>query len=245
MTTSSVGAGLRGDVPGHLGRMAGLIERVRSATFMLDGEGVVREYVERRGAAGWQRTDMLGKPFHAMFRSGTGTSPRRWSRRSQAGDDARGALDAVTPTARPCAVDVHLMGCGTRRAHPGLRLRQLRRGPGPDRPNRPCWTRCSSSSRSASWSTTSRGRVRPAEPRAGADQRRAGVRPHRQADPARSCRAGPAAGADPDEVLRTGVPVVDAADGGFTRSLATRSGSGRSATTGCTARTARSSGCPG
>ena len=37
--------------------MAGVIERVRSATFMLDGDGVIREYrLNAEELLGWQRT---------------------------------------------------------------------------------------------------------------------------------------------------------------------------------------------
>jgi PAS domain S-box-containing protein len=111
MTTSVFGQGSEGDAPRQLGRMAGVIERVSSATFMLDGSGVIREFrLNAEELLGWQRTDMLGRPFHAMFRPEDRPIADAMIEAIQAGDDARGALDAVTSDGAALAVDVHLMG---------------------------------------------------------------------------------------------------------------------------------------
>src|SRR4051812_9648570 len=111
MTTSVFGQGSEGDAPRHLGRMAGVIERVRSATFMLDADGIIREYrTNAEELLGWRRTEMLGEPFHAMFRSEDRDAADRMVAAIRAGDDARGELEAVRPDGGSVPVDVHLMG---------------------------------------------------------------------------------------------------------------------------------------
>ncbi|NUR29415.1 MAG: PAS domain-containing protein, partial [Catenulispora sp.] len=118
MTTSVFGQGSEGEAPRHLGRMAGVIERVRSATFMLDGEGVIREYrLNAEELLGWQRTEMLGKPFRAMFRAEDAEAADAMVASIRAGDDARGELEAVTPDGTGVPVDVHLMGLRDDRQH--------------------------------------------------------------------------------------------------------------------------------
>ena len=111
MTTSVFGQGSEGDAPRHLGRMAGVIERVRSATFMLDGDGAIREYrLNAEELFGWDRTDMLGKPFRTMFRPEDAEAADAMVEAIRSGDDARGELEAVTPNGTSVPVDVHLMG---------------------------------------------------------------------------------------------------------------------------------------
>src|SRR5690242_15597278 len=64
MTTSLQGQGDSAPEPRRPGRMGGLIEQARSATLLLDGDGVVREF--RRDAElllGWSRTDAIGRRF--------------------------------------------------------------------------------------------------------------------------------------------------------------------------------------
>ncbi|MFD0638587.1 PAS domain-containing protein [Catenulispora yoronensis] len=111
MTTSVFGQGSEGDAQRHLGRMAGVIERVRSATFMLDGEGFIREYrLNAEELFGFERTAMLGKPFRAMFRDEDADAADAMVEAIRSGDDARGELEALTPDGGRVPVDVHLMG---------------------------------------------------------------------------------------------------------------------------------------
>src|SRR5690349_20955494 len=57
-----------GSTSQRLGRMAGVLDRVRSATVMLDADGVIRELRhDAEELLGWDREDLVGKPFDSLF----------------------------------------------------------------------------------------------------------------------------------------------------------------------------------
>src|SRR5437879_232188 len=110
MTTSLLGQGDAPE-PRGMGRMAGLIEQVRSATFLLDENGVIREF--RRDAEmllGWRRDEVLGTHFMDLVELSDQDHAEAMLATVRGGDDARDVLDIVTEDGGPVRVEIHVVG---------------------------------------------------------------------------------------------------------------------------------------
>jgi PAS domain S-box-containing protein len=118
MTTSLVGQGDAAPQARRTGRLAGLIERVRSATFLLDAGGLIREF--RRDAElllGWRREEVLGKHFVDLVEPRDRPHAEALLATVRGGDDARNVLDVLSETGTPVRVDLHVVGLRDAEGH--------------------------------------------------------------------------------------------------------------------------------
>src|SRR5689334_22802393 len=109
MTTSLVGQGDSAPRPRRAGRMAGVMDRVRSATFLLDADGVIREF--RHDAElllGRCRETVLGTPLRDLVAAKDRPAADALVARVRAGDDARDVLDVLDSHGEPVRVDLHI-----------------------------------------------------------------------------------------------------------------------------------------
>ena len=91
--------------------MAGVLDRVRSATVMLDAEGVIREFRHDAGELlGWDREDVVGKPFEVLFADKHRDTAARLLDTVLSGDDAREAFEAVAADGSAVPLDVVMVG---------------------------------------------------------------------------------------------------------------------------------------